>query len=74
MCDDAYGLWETTNHTRELDEAHTDQIAGAVERHAFLVSSDPSMFWLFTRFNKTNRSKCKVVIRCLIQTQFASLS
>ena len=57
----------STNQMRECDDTYN-------ERHAFILSSDPSMMWSFIIRNKTNHSKCKVVIGCLIQTQLASLS
>lgn len=63
-----------TNQMRECDEAYADRLAGADERHAFLLSIDPSMVWSFIRYSKTNRYKCKMLMGCLIKTQLASLS
>lgn len=40
---------------------YADQLAGADETHAFLLSIDPSMIWLLIRYSETNCYKYKVL-------------
>ena len=61
---------EPTNQVREWDDPYANWHGGADKKHVFLLSSAPSMIWLFIRYSKTNCYKCKVLFKLSLQDYY----